>query len=413
MNKYIYLFVILILLVSCHNKTETKSDIPSITLEGLWDSNDFVNLSEVAESIEYIPLEKTPECILPGENMLGGKICGDIIIIRFQDHPLNVFNRRGEYMFNIGNYGKGPGEYISAKVEYDQINSLYWILDPSQHKILKYDKSGSFLDEFKTEQYVCRIALNADGKLYALKLPHRRQFEDAEVQIFGHEGKIESRIPLYQDREPGAGAFFAIAVFFEFINDTLHFNEAPFRIGYKLDGSRWIESWKIDQGKNSIPDQDYYDSGTFAKGPAVASVLETDNYLFIGGFYENYSKRFVLDKTTKSIKTNTIIAETELTRDMWGMFNDIDGGLPFWPNGYSSSNEYIQLNDALRYIELGQGHLKYYGTDKKVPVSDELKSLCKKLDPDDNPVAMVVRLKAQGSRLKAQGSGLRAQVGVK
>jgi len=70
--------------------------------------------------------------------------------------------------------------------------------------------------------------------------------------------------------------------------------------------------------------------------------------------------------------------------------------------GNSGSNEYVQLNDALRYIELGQGKLKYYGTDKTVSLSENLKSLCENLDPDDNPVAMVVRLRAQGSS-KAQG----------
>jgi hypothetical protein len=401
MNKLGCLIVILILLVSCHYKTE--SDISSVSLEGLWDSKDFVNLSEVAQSIEYIPLEKTPECILPGENMLSAMLSGDFLIVYTPYHPVYVFNPSGKFLFTLGNHGQGPGEFLSAKTEYDPVNMTFWILDSSQDKLLKFDHDGKYKDEYKLDDFTVRMAIRSDGQVFTLRLPWRTQPEKAEVQMINQDGKVERAIPLYQEREPGAGDYAAITAFFGFVNDTLYFNEGTYRAGYYLDiNDMWQEAWKMDQGKNALDDEAYFGSGdeSFLTGPAVVKVQETETNLFIYGRKEGLSKYFVHFKNQNLTKSNHILAETENTMDIYGMFNDIDGGLPFWPSGHSANNQFVQLNDAQRYMDLSNGLLKYYGTEKIAPVSDELLRLCATLKLDDNPVAMLVRLKAQGSRLR-------------
>ncbi len=396
MTKYRILLIAILLFSSCNNDQTKHSDVPLIDLEGLWDSDGFVKLSEVAESVEYIALKKTNICILPGGYMILAKRQDEYIIIYTPKQPIYIFNKSGKFLFTLANYGQGPGEFLAAQVEFDASNKLFWILDPSQKKLLKFDKSGVFMDEFKLSSDAKRMAIRSDGQLYVLILPFRLHPELAEVQELNVEGQIVDRIPLYQNREPGAGDYASITAFFGLINDTLYFNEGPYRYGYYLSKkNKWEEAWKMYQGKNSLPDEAYYGTSepSFTTGPAVISTIETSQYLFMCGQKEGLQKRFVHFKDQDITKSNHILAETIDQMDIYGLFNDVDGGLPFWPSRYSGSDLLVQVNDAQRYIDIANGHLKYYGTEQTAPLSSKLRAFCKKLDPEDNPVVMVVKLK--------------------
>ncbi len=208
--------------------------------------------------------------------------------------------------------------------------------------------------------------------------------------------QITDRIPLYQDREASAGDYASITAFFGFIDDTLYFNEGPYRAGYFLNQDmKWSESWKLNPIDSKLDDDAYFGTGSqhFLDGPAVINVRESRNYRFIAGRKEKHMKYFVYFKDSQIVKANELLAETENTTDMYGMFNDLDGGLPFWPGRNGGDETYVQINDVARYIDLQKGLLKYYGTDKITPISQEVKSFCEQLDPNDNPVIMVVKLK--------------------
>lgn len=396
MKKLSLLLFLIGTIVSCTNKPNEETEIPNINIADLWDSDDFVNLSEIAVSVEYIALEKTPDCILPEENKLRGEMTGNYLFITPRDHPVHVFSTKGKFLFKIGGIGKGPGEYLRAQVEYDTTDQIIWILDGKQNKILKYDHKGVYKTEFQVHSFLTKILTRNDGQLFGLKLHNRSQADSSEVQVWNNEGQILKRIPLYQNREPGSGSFNSISAYFGFQNDSvLHFNEAPFRKGYYLDeNDSWQASWSLNQGDFAHPDADYYD-GNYLSGraPAILAVKETPNHFFMGGRKNGIHKIFIYIKNEQIVKPNHIMAETKNTMDMWGVFNDYDGGLPFWPRGNAGENQYLQVNDALRYIDLAEGYLTYYGTDKITPISAELKHFCEDLETEDNPVVMVVTLK--------------------
>ena len=391
------ILAILLSINACSNQESANPEIPIIEIGDLWNSETYLKLSEVAESIEYIALEKTDNCILPGENQLSCIIIGDFILVRPYKNPILVFNHDGKYQFTLGKKGKGPGDYISGKIQYDEINEVFWILDGVLKKLLKFNNKGKLIDELKIEDGISNYCL-LDTSLYLLKFIYENNGIDSEVLKLNTEGTICKRIPLYGEREPGVGDFSAIMNFFGISNGKLCFNEPPFRHGYVLnENDQWEETWTLNQGDQAVKSEDYYPSSS-TKGEvwnktAIMQMIETPNFIFMGGMSNRDSKAFVFNKSTNTTKANHIFAETKNTRDMHGLFNDFDGGLPFWPGGSAGNNTYVQINDASRYIDLNLGFLKYYNVNDAVPVSPKLKAFCETLEEEDNPVVMVVKLK--------------------
>jgi len=400
MKKLIALTLAIFWLVACH---QTKQELPEgtfVSLEGLWESKDYLKLSEIADSVEYIRLETTTDCILPHEGIVTGELINDILII--QSHMRNanqiyVFDRYGQFRTKVGNYGEGPGEYLDAHVAVDVEHNILFVLDKYQSKLIRYDLKGSFLGETKLPEYSTRLAISEKGQLFLLVLFPRDQHHKSQLLVYNHNGSVINEISLYGVRKPGSGAEKAIMCTFGFIDDELYFNEGPFTCGIHLDfANNWDTSWQIDQGKSALPPESYWDYGImeFFEGPAVAAVFESSNYLIIGGVHKrSASKLFIHSKKTSQTWPSHVAAETENLQDMAGIFNDFDGGLPFFPQLKAGKDRFLQINDAQRYIDLLNGKLKYHTVNKIVPISEDLRKLCKSLNPEDNPVVMVVQFK--------------------
>ena len=67
----------------------------------------------------------------------------------------------------------------------------------------------------------------------------------------------------------------------------------------------------------------------------------------------------------------------------FGFNNDLDGGLPFWPQQMISDKEMMCVYTAEELLELDSSKI----TDEK------LKNILKNLKEDDNPVVAIVTLK--------------------
>lgn len=121
-------------------------------------------LSTVAEDIEYIPLERTSECIISGGI---SKICissEDIFVFDF--NLCYRFNRQGKFRNRVGRIGRGPGECNRpTDIAVDTINQWVYLLDLD--KMVKYNYDGSFVKAYKLGFKAMRF-VNTDGGLFFL-----------------------------------------------------------------------------------------------------------------------------------------------------------------------------------------------------------------------------------------------------
>jgi len=140
-------FCILLLLVSCGRKENNQSDIPVIDIAAAMSGLSEVKLSDIAEEIEYIPLETTENSLIGTSPSI--KVLKDYILVSSRPQPLMLFDRHnGRFIRTIGSIGNGPGEYGGGTAfQVDEQKGCIYINGNSG--FLVYDLSGAYLGDIK------------------------------------------------------------------------------------------------------------------------------------------------------------------------------------------------------------------------------------------------------------------------
>ena len=89
----------------------------------------------------------------------------------------------------------------------------------------------------------------------------------------------------------------------------------------------------------------------------------------------------------------TLFLDTDPVSGMLGLFNDLDGGLSFWPRYYTSDNELIDVWQSYEMKELLTEEYFAAHEIKNPQAHQKLKELLKNLDEEDNPVIVIAKLK--------------------
>jgi hypothetical protein len=125
--------------------------------------NEPAKLSEIGDEVRKIALETSDDCLIGGiQQVLHG---GDRIFVLDHAGPrIHVFDADGKFLRQVGNNGRGPGEYlyvscITADTEYKHLYVA------SGSKIIRYDFEGNFIDEYTKTSYPEYISF-ANGSLF-------------------------------------------------------------------------------------------------------------------------------------------------------------------------------------------------------------------------------------------------------
>ena len=183
-----YLLILVLLSISCKQE---KYDLIEFDPRNLIEK-EFM-LSEIAEDINYIPLDNREPLAMIHDNI---EVVNSSIYLSDRLMGLLVFDKTGKMIRRIGSKGRGPGEYIySFNFTVDEKTGTIYICDNNIIKV--YSKNGQFIRSFPLKMYgdlVYRIKfLNAT--LFAFFFD---QFENAEnkwitVDSLGNLTKKEIR----------------------------------------------------------------------------------------------------------------------------------------------------------------------------------------------------------------------------
>ena len=150
----ICIFALFISCTSTNNKIRPAVPSLHVSKGGTIDSwpeggilqEDFLR-SEI-DSVCYIPLETTQECLI-GEISQILKLGDSLLIVdQYVANSMTVFDLKGKYCYKIGDQGRGPGEYHEIGYVYLSNNGKIYVSDRGTGKILVYEKDGRFIREF-------------------------------------------------------------------------------------------------------------------------------------------------------------------------------------------------------------------------------------------------------------------------
>ncbi len=341
-------------------------------------------LSSIANEIRYIPLETTSSCMLT--KIVDLKLYdGNIYVL--DSKALYKFNDKGEFIQQIGMIGNGPGEYgMAFFFDIIEKNNEIMLYSYPAGEINFYDvETGIYKKSFKLDFDAIGSVEFPPGKIcyFSSNLPKAKNMLVAnEVFISNLDGHITDSIP--NSRLQKTGNLSSQAVYYRMNDEVCYMGTfqdtlsiltqsmekkpyAYFCLKNKIKGSEI--KLKLLMGETQFPD--------FL---SIHKVIESGRYFFIdiqkgvGLYTQNEILSFLYNKESNQLVNCSFF------------INDVDFGMPFWPQFICNSNliNIYQANEIIENIDAGSA---------KTNISENFQKMVSNLDLEDNPILAFVKLK--------------------
>ena len=385
--------VLCMVLFGCHQKNESRIymsndscfQVISFNPDYHYTNLRFFNLSEVADTVEYIPLQ-TNEEITVGEV---GKLLirnGRMYIWDRLSESVFCFDTSGNYLYRVHAQGQGPGEYgRTSDFSLDMNNGHICIFSDVDRAIFEYDENGKFLKETPSPYIITSFAIRGNTiYAYTGRMPNEYPDMDGESQFrfnvvqdgeatlhqlpFRHNEKLH-KIPL-SDRN------------FSMYKDTLLLSEdlSPRVYTVNRDG-KLTPRYKIDFTTNTYHPS--FEDGELDIDRMQREEREGNLTKMSNGFYEN--DRYVIFNYARGLIGTAYVDKRDSTVHNMGYFNMDD----YNHNPLASGIKFVDEEYIYKVEEPGM--LVQNG--KKQEFSPALARQVAGMSETDNPVIVRIRLK--------------------
>ncbi len=431
LKKILFIYFLVCVITACKSSlNENSSALPVIDIKKNVKNFRFVNLSEIAENVEYVPLE-TESNILLRDN-IGVRVTDDRYIV--YDLACKAFNKKGRFIGNYGSIGKGPGQFVHGRVlGIDQNNNKLFIAN--YKNILEY----SLIDRTFIRSINLQKLQDIEGMSNSFAYLYLG--DNIFVNIIGFNSSIQ--IVSFNDKAEVLNVYpnyFANT----YINNSEYFclNNRVLSIGNKIlykDGL-CDTAFYLDKSLTRKPaylfnlgnKDPYIYLKSLPTGPGyldegLLDFIQVDEFLeyndlllftcsFGNQMPESESIPINEDAYVKPGSSARVLGNSNATHCIFnrktsklvflkktdqykkdfggfsGYVNDIDGGVPFWSTNLYKNQLFMAVNayDLKDYVS---SDVFKNSTPKYPEKKEALQRLADSLDYDDNPVIMVVSLK--------------------
>ena len=393
--KHASLFLAISVIISCSSSEQSNNcsmGAKIIRIDPNSRQRRELTLSEIIDSITYIPLETNENCLL-GTIHWDDFIYSDnyILLMPKVDNKIYLFDKTGHFIAQIGDVGAGPGEYLRYSAQLARIDEknnqlIIYVTPPKQ--AMYYDLNGKFIESITLlfDDIPGLISFHHSFYLHKKenygRVPYTYTVLDTDFNIITKNVKPVNyswkdylaypAVPLFSQYTYNKQVHIRESM----LNDTLYVINDDFSFAPKYI----INSGKYDVSVDLRSDDGFRFAKEVRNCVILHSMFETDDYLFL--LYEYQTKRIPCYYHKRENKVIHIASSTS------GIPNDFDGGLDFWP-AYQNDKELVTFYDAYQLVE-HKNKLKLQGGEEAIGRFDQM---IRKIDSDDNPVMVIVTLK--------------------
>lgn len=149
-KNLIAIFLLLHSFASCTNKEKPalqKIDFPrKIILNPSEAITDSMNLSDIAEKVEYIPLQTVGGELIPFINEL--VVTKKYYFLKI-GHSIYNYDLRGRFNKSLFKVGRGPGEVAARSFAVDDSGDFVYVYNHFESRVKIYDYNGTFIKTVK------------------------------------------------------------------------------------------------------------------------------------------------------------------------------------------------------------------------------------------------------------------------
>lgn len=379
---------IVLFIISCKSQKKNLYEFDPISL-----TENAINLSEIADNVTYIPLDKT----FPLGLIYKYEFVNNSIYLSAKDIGILVYNRDGKFLRRIGKIGRGPGEYIfPVFFTIDDKTETTYVLD-SGGIIKVYSKTGRFLRNLSLKDYgesTDNINL-FDSKLlvhYMVQFPETKYdwiVLDSLGNLLRSKNMTIQSITTKWGESGGTYKYENKMHYWNPFNDTV-FSILP-NLSYKA-------SFLIKPGEYRFPKSDFKSFEQLTKYMHLYRIFETQKFIIIKYVFNKKINIVLIDKSNQKSFLMNLEPESNIPGSdlVGGITNDFDGGLLFLPNNYfvENSREFCSGFVNPYRIKLHVSSIEFKNSNPKhLNKKKEFELLADSLTETDNKLIMVVRLK--------------------
>ncbi len=394
-----------VVVYSCKsNSTESYSAHKTIDIENNIDKIEVVKLSDVAKSIDYIPLETSDSVLISDISRVAYE---NNRIFVMDKSKIFVFDNNGKHIRTLNKLGRGPGEYqkllnfkivkgsgsIITKDMLERIN-IYDSLHNYVNSIDNPRKKGSIMN---FENFGDTLFVGVNTVMF-------NNFHTESV-IFDHSSRVIDsgwvrRIIVHSSTKNGPSLvnppiifkYDSVIRYFDRRGDTIfsYNNRLEKSIAYILKMGEYKEPENI-----TYEDFNSKDAGFIS----VSNLAESNNCLFMNLILRGYCKEPTVSTTMSPNGTLSQVVRTytygiydkskgKLTmlaqpvKGMSGVEDDLKNGPPFWPKYINSESDLISTRKAYEIIT--------YAAEND-EAGEYIRTLAAKLNENSNPVVIIAR----------------------
>ncbi|MCX6223541.1 MAG: 6-bladed beta-propeller [Bacteroidia bacterium] len=364
-------------------KEETR--IPEINLAKEIDGT-AVNLSSIADSIEYIPLETTDSSFIG--QIMDIQLTKDYIFV--QDRILDrllVFQRSGKFLNQIGRAGKGPGEYHCLFTFTTDRDGQNVYLYTTSHRVLHYTVYNSYVNTIITlcGRFDYMSMIDSLFLLYIAR-PNRITCDGYSYFFIDKSAKVINKGHKIDPATIGESASVSYSSNYRY-KDMECFWEVGFDTIYSLDRDfKLLPRYTLLLGKKIAEKTDLssrtdFDQSIRGGALTIFSLREAGNFLYFNVVKDS--------KITQLIYFNDSGKLFDIGSSNTGGFtNDIDGGPGFSPSFIGNPSYLIDI----KFLDSFQESVKRQETTPNKLNNPSLKILSR-INEYSNPVLMVVKIR--------------------
>jgi hypothetical protein len=378
----------------------------SINYEEILGQKSRVNLSDIAGSIEYIRFETNENCLF---TMKPDFFFTDSYIFVNNSKHILQFDRKGNFIKQIGKYGRGPGEIgLIRQLTVLDDEKMLIVQTNWARKLYDFNYEGELLRQRKVHDIHKIIALPDNRLLYYDMCVLGN--EDYMFVLTNSQGDTLSVVNNHYKWKNTSG--FIPSVSYDLFKPFYNYNGATYFKSrhndtiYKTIGDIITPSYYVDLGSYLLPQenriealsssisarmQDYKEASS---GYRFISTLEADEKIFISSMdYKSFwddEVQYNMLFYRKGARGNLLVDDSG---NPSGLINDLDGGPEFWPTGSVNDSTVYMLIPAHDFTNLVSLNDIPEENRPKSEQFSNLKDMINDITEDDNAILMVVHLK--------------------